>query len=144
MKYRKLRIAWLVAWGIAGLLLIAAWVRSYWWVDRINLPVNGIAVVSIWSTPGQWVFGLSRTPAVRPAYWRTISDDEWRQHRHVDSPMFGFGNTWVWAPYWFAVGITAAAAVVPWFCWRFSLRALLIGMTLAAVGLGWVVYALRN
>ncbi len=29
MKHRKLRIAWSVAWGIAGVLLIALWVRSY-------------------------------------------------------------------------------------------------------------------
>lgn len=29
MKYRKLRIAWSVAWGVACLLLIALWVRSY-------------------------------------------------------------------------------------------------------------------
>jgi hypothetical protein len=36
MKYRKLRIAWSVAWGIAAVLLIALWVRSYWWVDGVT------------------------------------------------------------------------------------------------------------
>ncbi len=29
MRYRKLRIAWSVAWEIIGLLLIALWVTSY-------------------------------------------------------------------------------------------------------------------
>src|SRR4029079_14162774 len=29
MKYRKLRIAWSVAWGVICLLLIAMWARSY-------------------------------------------------------------------------------------------------------------------
>src|SRR4051812_5621051 len=29
MRYRKLRIAWLVAWGLAYILLTIMWVRSY-------------------------------------------------------------------------------------------------------------------
>ena len=33
LKYRKLRIAWSVAWGMLAVLLIALWVRSYWHVD---------------------------------------------------------------------------------------------------------------
>ena len=31
MRFRKLRIAWSVVCGIACVLLIALWVRSYWW-----------------------------------------------------------------------------------------------------------------
>ena len=30
MKFRKLRIAWSVVWGVAAVLLIVLWVRSYW------------------------------------------------------------------------------------------------------------------
>ena len=33
MKYRKLRIAWSVVFGILCLLLVAWWVRGYWWHD---------------------------------------------------------------------------------------------------------------
>ena len=33
MRFRKLRIAWSVVWGIACVLLIVLWVRSYWSVD---------------------------------------------------------------------------------------------------------------
>ena len=33
MRYRKLRIAWSVAWGLLAVILIALWVRSYWWMD---------------------------------------------------------------------------------------------------------------
>ena len=42
MKHRKLRIAWSVAWGIAAVMLIALWVRSYWWRDFkvLYLPNN--------------------------------------------------------------------------------------------------------
>jgi hypothetical protein len=36
MKYRNLRIAWSVAWGVVCLLLVVLWVRSYWWADAIN------------------------------------------------------------------------------------------------------------
>src|SRR6187401_737617 len=33
MNYRKLRIAWSVGCGIAVVLVIVLWVRSYWWFD---------------------------------------------------------------------------------------------------------------
>jgi hypothetical protein len=48
-------------------------------------------------------------------------------------------------PYWIPLLISAAIATVPCFPWRhqFSRRTLLIGMTLAAIGLGWLVYAYR-
>ena len=35
MKYRKLRIAFSVTCGIACVLLVVLWVRSYWWVDLL-------------------------------------------------------------------------------------------------------------
>src|SRR5262245_31344059 len=40
MKFRKLRIAWTVGWGIACLLLVALWVRSYWRFDTTGTLVN--------------------------------------------------------------------------------------------------------
>ena len=30
MRFRKLRIAWSVAWGVLAVLLCVLWVRSYW------------------------------------------------------------------------------------------------------------------
>ncbi len=35
MRFRKLRIAWSVVCGLACVLLIVLWVRSYWWIDGI-------------------------------------------------------------------------------------------------------------
>ena len=35
MRFRKLRIAWSVVWGLAAVLLIVLWVRSYWWHDCV-------------------------------------------------------------------------------------------------------------
>ena len=37
MRFRKLRIAWSVACGIACVLLIVLWVRSYWSCDQVLL-----------------------------------------------------------------------------------------------------------
>ena len=36
MRFRKLRIAWLVAWGVACVLLVVLWVRSYWREEDIG------------------------------------------------------------------------------------------------------------
>jgi hypothetical protein len=47
-------------------------------------------------------------------------------------------------PAWFLVLMSATVAAAPWLRWCFSLRTLLIGMTMAAIGLSWIVYALRN
>jgi hypothetical protein len=37
MKHRKLRIAWSVAWGIAAVLLIVLWARTYQHVDMLSV-----------------------------------------------------------------------------------------------------------
>src|SRR5262245_51700856 len=36
MKYRNLRIAWSVAWGLLAVLLCVLWVRSYWKLDILE------------------------------------------------------------------------------------------------------------
>src|SRR5262245_26868849 len=37
MKYRKLRIAWSITWGVMATLLCVLWVRSYWWDEAIQI-----------------------------------------------------------------------------------------------------------
>src|SRR6478672_8285240 len=44
MRFRKLRIAWSVACGIACVLLIVLWVRSYWRFNRAEGNVGGTQV----------------------------------------------------------------------------------------------------
>jgi hypothetical protein len=51
--------------------------------------------------------------------------------------------TCVIMPHWFAAMLTLAIATIPWFRWRFSLRTLLLAMTLAALTLGAIVWAAR-
>src|SRR5689334_2853665 len=37
MRYRKLRIAWSVVWGLLALAVFVLWVRSYWWQDCVMI-----------------------------------------------------------------------------------------------------------
>ncbi len=63
MKYRKLRIAWSVAWGIACVLLIVLWVRSYTWNDLIMYRLTAQKSIQFQSIRGRLRFGVSaRTP----------------------------------------------------------------------------------
>jgi hypothetical protein len=36
MRYRKLRVAWSVVWGLAAVLLVVLWVRISWWLDSLQ------------------------------------------------------------------------------------------------------------
>ena len=146
MKFRKLRIAWSVVWGVAAVLLIALWVRSYWWTRVGSLPLTEKSSVSYGSFPG--VIGIGArsgddgTPLIMEA------DDWWSVQQLCGSPAyssrilgyFGYAGGVVALPYWFGVLLTVAPAVAPWIRWRFSLRTLLIATTLVAVGLGLIVW----
>jgi hypothetical protein len=45
MKFRKLRIAWSVVWGLLALLLIGLWVRSYCRPEAFDrMPINEPAI----------------------------------------------------------------------------------------------------
>ncbi len=51
---------------------------------------------------------------------------------------------YVQVPFWFLIGVALAIGGMSWLKWRFSLRTLLIGMTLVAVLLGLVMWAIRS
>src|SRR3954453_9683000 len=44
MKFRKLRIAWSVFWGVAAVLLVVLWVRSYWQKYTLVIPRHGATI----------------------------------------------------------------------------------------------------
>ena len=60
MKYRKLRIAFSATCGIACVLLVVLWVRSYWWVDDFRSPSPNIAIKSL---PGRLEVGAAYDPS---------------------------------------------------------------------------------
>jgi hypothetical protein len=165
MNYLKLRIAWSVAWGGVCLLLVALWVRSYWARDEVLFKI----VASIGNTV---VFDRGRIellaepiePAQRAISWPPsdeesklitiytfdVYDSGWAQpHLPVwhnlgfDAFTYPGGVKLYSIPFWFITLACIAVMLLPWISARFSLRTLLVAMTLVAIGLGWIVYATR-
>ena len=162
MKHRKLRIAWSVAWGVTSVLLVALWMRSYWWADNIGVHHRNVAPLGhyflLFSNQGRcacihvtsgvgsqwisWTTSPIRQPATE-AFPFKFSETHGRM---------GFDAYWLsttdygaFIPHWFLVIVSAAFGEVAWLQWpsRFTLRTLLIATTLVAVVLGIVVWAVR-
>jgi hypothetical protein len=147
MRFRKLRIAWSVFWGLACALLIGLCVRSYWRMDVGGsegggfVSIRGTAFCCIHSGPQLFQrlprqFYIDGAPAAyypdeQPEFsrWQGIGISELR------------GTVSIEMQYWFLVLASAAIAAAPWLRWRFSLRTLLIATTLVAVVLGFVIFA---
>ena len=151
MRFRKLRIAWSVFWGLACLLLILLWVRSYWWHDYCRGAVVGMQGVYFDSAQGR-IGAAVFTPGFTE--WTSASQPIDQALSTIamklrDDLGLGFGTTrfgnicTYLAPHWFFILITAALQVAPWLRWRFSLRTLLIATTLVAVVLGLIVWAAK-
>lgn len=133
IRYRKLRVAWSVAWGGIAVLLVAVWIRSYLYVDTIviaNSPdltwMQGFIFFdcSIELNPN------AVTPWNRVGPVNTMSI--WNLHGKGVSKIAGgrFIQIWLLMP------VVVALATLPWACRRFGLRTLLIVMTLLAILIG--------
>jgi hypothetical protein len=158
--YRRLRITLSAMCLVVCTLLIALWVRSYYWRDSIYGRVNSKLIHAI-SMEGQ--IELSRFAKQNHPmglYTGQVRHSRLEQWKRLQIQMFpappepttivGFGlrrtipqGISIYAPYWFLVLLSAAFATAPWVRWpkRFSLRTLLIVTTLIAVLLGLAVYA---
>jgi hypothetical protein len=149
MKYRKLRIAWSVAWGALCLLLLALWVRSY--LQRDNLSWAGASSpneVQVASHRGS--ITLVRSPysgnLPRGLYlWAQAAvpteglvEPQILRKWGVGSRQVG-GGIGVSMSYWLPTTLFTILAAAPWRPRRFSLRTLLIGMAVVAVLLGLIV-----
>jgi hypothetical protein len=139
MKYRKLRIAWSATCGILCLLLVALWVRSCWRHDVIFRTNANSQVIGAASVSG--TLFLQRAD-VDPG----IFSQGWH-YKQMPGKLYFEGFTWksspayflIGVPIWFAIVLGLAGSTLPWLPWRFSLRTLLIAMTLVAVLLGIVI-----
>ena len=149
MKYRKLRIAWSVGCGVACLLLIALWVRSYWVYEGIvrqNKRLSEPTIVMFASNRGTVIFSRRVVPPslVGPP-------DEWTyqtaRHDFATTRRFTLihdhKDFMVQFPTWLPAVVLYGLAAAPWIRWRFGLRTLLIAITLAAVTLALVIYVSR-
>jgi hypothetical protein len=136
---KSLRIAVTAASLLVCALLIVLWVRSYCQRDYVDYPLFGrfLHVHSIQgfmiATFGEEVQFFEPGPEfrankpIRPSW--SLQSTEW-------SLLVAH------APHWFYLTICAAIAALPWIKWRFSLRALLIVLTLFAVFFGAIAMSL--
>jgi len=104
MRFRKLRIAWSVVWGLAAVLLIALWVRSY----------SGYANID-WNLDGDHVLRAMHH-----------SGTVYVEHRHIKPypvERYLVQENWMTLlklPYWFLAFTVAVFGSLPWFIQRLS------------------------
>jgi hypothetical protein len=146
MRYRKPRIAWSVAWGVAAVLLCVLWVRSYSWRQTFNRLTPNELYQEIASDSGR----LSLQSQYQP--FADVGPIDWEYEAYPptfhEAPGFWFvwhDNEWsAVIPHWFAMLFTLVLGVLPWLRWRFSLRSLLVATTLVSVLLGLIVWAAKS
>jgi hypothetical protein len=155
MRFRKLRIAFSITCGVACVLLIALWVRSYRLIERVDVVIgsedaedtNGISLIS--------VCGRSTLDVTYVTTGDEPGIEYYSNPPEPDVEYLGIGRVlfmrkpqpgWlVSVPYWLSMSFIATLAALPWmpWSWRFSLRTLLIATTLIAVVLGLIVWEVR-
>jgi hypothetical protein len=149
VRYRKLRIAWSVVWGIAAVLLVVLWVRSYRNCDQCwgHFP-NG-TTFEIDSISGYVWAGIVYWNYPSPLMLTTSQLSKESEEKYANLPKFrfmeqiggsGLGTCVFAAPHWFLIILALGVAAVSWAPWRFSLRTLLIATMLVAVGLGLIAW----
>jgi hypothetical protein len=154
VKFRKLRITWSVAWGVAAVLLVVLWVRSYWWGDRIcGVLSQGAPSVTLMSNRGEIHFvafqGFGNFPSGLEVASLELAKhpDEFPQlHTRLGFAFEQIPDLLLLSiPVWFVVLISGIIAAVPRLKLsnRFSVRTLLIDTALVAMALGLVVYIAR-
>jgi hypothetical protein len=154
-------------------MLLVAWAVSYWRFDQLIVSASATNHVGLTSFQGRFVFGWSDDPQLQIPFaqswsrrgFRTENWDAalagpvaffpatitpnasaipWPRFNHnpfVTAP--GTNYREIVLPYWMIYLLTSAAAASPWLRWRFSLRTLLISITLLALILGTIFTTTR-
>jgi hypothetical protein len=156
MLRRLLNIASIICL-VACVALMWLWVRSYWWEDQFTCRPFGSYPVYFASEGGRLVVGVITVgaPARQSHYEASHSRlNDWRIARaQIDHSVFGvagFGiiapvNYSLVVPHWFAALLAGSLCWVPWrrAKYRFSLRAMLIAVTLVTIVLGMAAWLER-
>jgi hypothetical protein len=152
LKYMRIAVTALCL--TACVLLVALWVRSYWWRDflfgRFDRPrayqfesIQGQLYLSTFldsgwpgwrrdARPVDYWYAKSGRPAERPAL-----RFHWGDSLHYT----GYHGVILCLPHWSLVAVSGLLVASPWLPWsrRFSLRTLMTATALVAVALGVVV-----
>jgi hypothetical protein len=151
-RFRKLRIAWSVGFGLIGVLLLILWVRSYSVRDSAYTRKYAERENMLSSADGLIYYFTSDARGKRFSF-----PDAYLSHEHLGReqkpnaflafPGFSYHNNptfgcTISVPHWSGVLLVTALTVAPWVLLikRFSLRTLLIATTLVAVILGLIVW----
>jgi hypothetical protein len=164
MRYRKLRIAWSVVWGLVAVLLIVLWVCSYWNMYSAIRLVSPTTCISPSIIEGQfeinWTddpFTISLVTRNGPGWTggiKSLNDYYVDDGTEGDGPHpfgspilrnFAFETEMQVIPIWFPTMLFGLSAAAPWIklSKRFSLRTLLIATTLVAAVLGVIMWSIR-
>jgi hypothetical protein len=158
MRFRKLRIAWSVAWCMVAVLLCVLWVRSYFQTDFVTSVNKSRMATTLGSTSGAVYFarsdgsplqfktrngGFAVVTAVETKGWKYASDKPARLESMFLWKVVG-KDLMIQIPIWLSAIPLATLAAAPWIRYRFSLRTLLIATTLVAVALGLAGYVMRR
>jgi len=147
MRFRKLRIAWSLVWGVVAVLLCVFWIRGCWRTDSIKIRKPPIGC-SFWSGRGALAVSFSnhipRNDSDRLRYESYPVGRDHSQRLGFDYQP-GTPTSWtLFIPDWFSIGVFGALATMPWLpIKRFSLRTFLIVTTLVAAMLGAIIVAAR-
>jgi hypothetical protein len=158
---RYLRIAFSLLCGIVCLALTALWVRSYWYWDELYNPISNTHLIVVESASGRAMVDFTQSSPGAPWIWHLslpLNGRYWEgpmdfwEDANRDTGIAGFAlyaNPWhtnYRAPLWFFILVFAAIGAAPWLKWskRFSLRTLLILITILAAVLGLGVYTAKN
>jgi hypothetical protein len=151
---RYLRIAFSAFCGIACVLLIVLWVRSATNVDALQGPLSKEGFWHCQTIEGHIVLYLVKgTREDKLGEWNAGTISLEAVKAGMEGAILGKGNlSWEWpaahdiasVPCWVPTVCVFALGIVPWLPWHFSLRTLLIAMTLIAVVLGLIVWTLRR
>jgi hypothetical protein len=135
-------------WGIACVLLIVLWVKSYRWENNL-VWVQGSArnVFSIGSMSGTIAFifqpGGDSEEQLLPSFCRIQRPVTRRAKSPPSLDLIANDNLTLFRfPIWVVIALVCAIGAAGWlrFSWRFSLRRLLIATMLVAVVLGLIVW----
>ena len=152
---RALRITWTAFWGVAAVLLVALWVRSYWWGEVCTKPVSATRTLVLGSYDGWVTVRVTNGNPYGKQFWiKRHSRAEIEKIEAVDRQMggqvvpsnykFGFtGDGALRTPYLLPFLFAVLVATAPWLRRSFSLRTLLVAITLVGLGLGTVVWLSR-
>src|SRR4051794_8633021 len=124
MRFRKLRIAWSVFWGVACVLLIVLWVRSYYVSDQAFMRVSTLTGYNFTSMQGQLTLrreaidtrgiGFYGTMGIPDYLWNSFPPRAFLRYRTI----FGFDlrqlPNFIIFPYWAPVFVCALLAPAPY------------------------------